>query len=805
MIILGDFNTVINNKLDIISGEPHADVIVNRFKRFVNELLITDIWRYLHGNKKEFTWSRRKPFIARRLDYIFTSEQLLPFCRDSNIIEIGFSDHKAVFLNIDFSTFKRGPSFYKFNTSLLHDIELVNEITAEIDRIKNLDLDPHLKWEYIKVTICNLGKMYGRAKARDKRRNESRIMSELKDLQHHISTYPNDEEAVEIYGELKRELEIINIHDAEGARIRAGKIWAEEGEKCTKYFLNLEKQRSNSNTIYSLVGGQGEVIHDPLDILENIRSHFQGIYREDISIFHEGSGKIFIESGDGNVLEDSDKSILNNELTSEEILNALKTSNNKSAPGSDGLPGEVYKFFWNELQDPLLDCYNHSFQIGELCKSQTTGIICLHHKGKGLSRESLSSWRPISLTNFDYKLLAKSMAIRLNSCLTKCIHEDQFAFIKGRQVSDLLREIDNILQIGKKKFPASFILSLDYAKAFDTISLSAVKKALLYFGFDGDFIKWIDLLLFDRKSCVQNGGYLSDYFKMERGVRQGCPISPLLFILTLELLARNIRKSDNIRGLQFGDRMIKIKLYADDATLFLRDMIDFREVLSRIKSFTFFSGLCLNKQKSAAMMIGDTTFKDKIKNGIKFFNKLKILGITFSNEYCANEIPENYENKIEQLERLCCLWGKRYLTIIGRITILKSFGISLFIYIMQSIGIGEAYLKRINTILYRFIWNPRAQKGKKVTEKIKREIINKSYELGGMNMLDIAKLQDSFLLKWADRLFNDSSDSWKDSTLVFFEKVGGISAFASDLVCSDFKGLNLVDNLFWKKSSEYLA
>ena len=52
-------------------------------------------------------------------------------------------------------------------------------------------------------------------------------------------------------------------------------------------------------------------------------------------------------------------------------------------------------------------------------------------------------------------------------------------------------------------------------------------------------------------------------------------------------------------------------------------------------------------------MIGDTTFKDKIKNGIKFFNKLKILGITFSNEYCANEIPENYENKIEQLERLC--------------------------------------------------------------------------------------------------------------------------------------------------------
>ena len=188
------------------------------------------------------------------------------------------------------------------------------------------------------------------------------------------------------------------------------------------------------------------------------------------------------------------------------------------------------------------------------------------------------------------------------------------------------------------------------------------------------------------------------------------------------------------------------------------------------------------------MMIGATDFKNKIKFGIKFVNKLKILGITFSNECCADEISENYDSKIEQLERLCSLWGKRYLTIIGRITIIKSFGISLFIYLMQSIGIGEENLKKINTIIYSFIWNPRASRGKKVTEKIKREILNKNYEQGGMNMIDLVKLQDSFLLKWADRLFSSSRDSWKDTTNVFFEKVGGIAAFRSDLVSADFKG-----------------
>jgi len=198
---------------------------------------------------------------------------------------------------------------------------------------------------------------------------------------------------------------------------------------------------------------------------------------------------------------------------------------------------------------------------------------------------------------------------------------------------------------------------------------------------------------------------------MERGVRQGCPISPLLFILTLELLARDIRKNTKIKGIQVSQesRPIKIKMYADDATLFLSNMIDFREVLSRIKLFSVFSGLLLNKQKSAAIKIGDTSFKNKVKHGIKFVNRLKILGIIFSNECEVNEVTENIDKKIEQLERLCSLWEKRQLTVFGKITVLKSFGISNFIYMMQSIGISDQNLKKINGIMYKFIWNKKNQ------------------------------------------------------------------------------------------------
>ena len=116
-----------------------------------------------------------------------------------------------------------------------------------------------------------------------------------------------------------------------------------------------------------------------------VRNHFESLYQIENNSTKVDAGKSFIDDGNGNVLDEEDKILLNRNISSGEILNALKTSNNKSAPGSDGLPGEVYKIFWNEIQGPLLDCFNYSFDKRFLCNSQTSAIICLHHKGKRLS------------------------------------------------------------------------------------------------------------------------------------------------------------------------------------------------------------------------------------------------------------------------------------------------------------------------------------------------------------------------------------------------------------------------------------
>ena len=123
-----------------------------------------------------------------------------------------------------------------------------------------------------------------------------------------------------------------------------------------------------------------------------------------------------------------------------------------------------------------------------------------------------------------------------------------------------------------------------------------------------------------------------------------------------------------------------------------------------------------------------------------------------------------------------------------------NFCVQLFISI-----VGQSWFIKINAILFRFIWNKKINNEKKVTEKLKREVVNKAYADGGLNMIDIFKFQDSFLLKWADRLFDEHSQSWKDGPKHFFQNIGGISALKSNQTVSKFKGVELINSPFWKR------
>ena len=232
---------------------------------------------------------------------------------------------------------------------------------------------------------------------------------------------------------------------------------------------------------------------------------------------------------------------------------------------------------------------------------------------------------------------------------------------------------------------------------------------------------WLNLFYCRPESCVLNNGWASGFFEIQRGVRQGCPLSPYLFVLSVEVLAKAIRENKSIKGIFVNSREIKLSQYADDTTLLLDGT---KESLSAsfkmLDDFYEVSGLKLNdKKKTEALRIGVNSGNDGISIPGRNFKwpkyKVKALGVWFSID------PEvtatlNYNEKLDKVRN-------RRLTLIGKITVLKSLLASQLVYVLSSLHTNAKVIKEINKLFYSFLWNGKG-------DKIKRDIIINDYPNG---------------------------------------------------------------------------
>ena len=253
-----------------------------------------------------------------------------------------------------------------------------------------------------------------------------------------------------------------------------------------------------------------------------------------------------------------------------ELLKALKNMSNNKSPGNDGVTKEFYKTFWEDLKKPMCASITKAFHRGELSHSQKQATIKLIEK-KDRDKKLIKNWRPISLLNIDTKLISKVLAGRLKNVLPSLITSHQTAYVNGRFISEGGRLISDVLEICDKLQIKSFLMTVDIEKAFDSINHCFLIKVLEKYGFEKDFIKWIKILLQNQESCIVNEGTTTNYFKLEKGSRQGDPISAYLFILVLEILFLFIKESKKINGLNIFDKTFLYTAYANDTTFYLKD------------------------------------------------------------------------------------------------------------------------------------------------------------------------------------------------------------------------------------------
>ena len=194
-------------------------------------------------------------------------------------------------------------------------------------------------------------------------------------------------------------------------------------------------------------------------------------------------------------------------------------------------------------------------------------------------RRFIKNWRPISLLNIDAKILTKALASKLKKVLKTIVGSNQTAYVEGRFMGEASRLISDVLEVTKECNIPGYMVMMDVEKAFDSMDHGFLLEVLKTFGFGENFIDWIKIVLTNQESCVMNGGNSTGYFKLERGARQGDPISAYLFILVMEVFFQMIRKNESIKGVNICGHIFNIIAYADDATAFCHDLDSARLIL----------------------------------------------------------------------------------------------------------------------------------------------------------------------------------------------------------------------------------
>ena len=331
-------------------------------------------------------------------------------------------------------------------------------------------------------------------------------------------------------------------------------------EKNLTYLKNLEKYKAESKIIHKLnLGGSTTV--DQNEIIDEQKCHYQSLYQkrtriESLYTFYDHEIP---------QLSEIEKQLCEGLMSRKECEEMIKEMKNGKTPGTDGLTVEFYKISLNDIKVAMVNSFNYSFQTNSLSELHKQGLITLLPKSnKDLT--NLSNWRPISLLNVDYKIMAKSIANRIKKVLTRLIDSSQTGFIKGRYIGENIRLLFDIIEYTEEHDIPGMLLFTDFEKAFDSINHEYITEILYLFNFGQDLKSWINLFYHSATSCVLYNGYTTDFFPIDRGVRQGCPLSPYIFILGIEILSIAIRNNQDIRGVNIFGKTVKITLFADDCT-----------------------------------------------------------------------------------------------------------------------------------------------------------------------------------------------------------------------------------------------
>eukprot|EP00253_Pinus_taeda_P023384 PITA_23384 len=684
MVLGGDMNFSLR-RAETWGPAAREDQLAEFFENSITSHNLIDI----NLIKMKPTWRNRRvgeARVAKRLDRFLLSEDLtasIPMFRQW-VGEGGNSDHFPICLEL--SKLPRKPAApFKFNATWLQEEsyeKLFKETWTHPDGSsqegKGLQFMENLK-KLKKATI-------EWAKSRRKRQKEDliHINEEIQRMECTETDGYKSQESKEKILLLEKQRDQILLAKEEEWRLKSRAIWLklnnEEGGEANTF---EELSTLGRNRFQNLFADQGEI-----NLTEIIRT-----------------AQCFPR-----YVEDEEAESLMNEVSKEEVESVIKSMEKDKSPGPDGWTIELFQHFFEQIGSELTEVVEEYRKKGEVDNPFNATFIALIPKKENL--DTFEDYKPISLCNCIYKIIAKLIAVRIKPILSRCITNEQFGFLDGPQIHEAIGVAQETIHSVKQLKRKGAVIKIDLSKAYDRINWVYIRMLLTHLRFKYDFIRWIMGFISNVNFAIIINGAASPFFKSFRGLRQGCPLSPLLFLLVVEGLSHLIRSAKRegaVKGLEVAVNMfITHLLIVDDILLFTNGSLnEIKELKNILDLFMKATGMQINFRKS--QLITEGLHRNE-ETQISALLPFEVLSMENPFKYLGFWLKPNAYRKqdwnwlVAKIEARISQWSYKWLSRAGRLTLIKSVLLAMPVYWAALTWVPKGILRKINRICNKFLW-----------------------------------------------------------------------------------------------------
>ena len=736
VILGGDFNMVEDPKMDrgCVQSLPQFTTGLTQLQTLTSSHNLKDVWRHQNPNKYEYTWPVKHHHTPSRLDRIYMSQNLIHKSTKADICPTQWSDHKYVTTQFLIKPPEpRGPNYWKLNTSVLEEPEYqiaIKELITQQSILIPKFGSTRLWWDDLKFKIQSATIRY--CKKRNNQRNRT-----LQDIKKQITNQVNLETPNrDTLDHLYHQMYLLKEDIQRGTMIRSREQTILDNEKPTKYFFSKETARQEQKSITRLKhhtltpeDNQNKIYTNKEDILTEIHRFYSHLYRHNPG--DQTATDTLLNTID-KTLPPQAKTYIEAPITTQELRDALFHMEKNKAPGIDGLPVEFYQTFWDDIKTFFSQLATHIYtENQDIAITHKHAVQVLVPKSGNL--EDLENWRPISLLCADYKIITKTLANRLTKHIHHIMNEHQSCSVPGREIAHnllLIRDIIHDTYRNPKKL--TYLTSIDIHKAFDTLNHNFLKQVLTRLGFGPNFLKFFNHTHSNITSNVMQNGHMTRVVKLERGIRQGDPLSQIYYCLATITVANLIHKSPQTQGYTLPGTPKKVKLvqWADDTINITQNPHSITRTLEKFNIFGKASGCYVKQAKLKGLIIGHEPKQPPIQANIKWMNGegLEILGITFFNDFLHTQ-NHNWMKVTTKIQKKLQNLKYRSLSLRGKVHLLNAKALSLIWFTATIIPMPKWAATSIEKHTFKYLWND------KQTEPISRNTIYLPLEKGGLGLL----------------------------------------------------------------------